>query len=348
MLSKNTRIGILAPIVWSIPPKGYGPWENVVANLVQGIRDLGYMDITLFATKETQIPGIKTVALYDRPLEEGKYNHPKELLHVAHSLNQASELGIEILHNHCNYFPLLFNDVLPFPIITTLHGSAAEPESNIAYTQYKHLPYVSISEAERNISPTLHYVRTIYNPINFELFSLNEKPKKYLVNVGRMHPDKGVHQAIALAKAVGMPLFLAGPISADCQKYFDTKIAPYVDGVHVVYVGNLPMLEAKKLVAEAFAFVGLINYAESFGLAIAEAMASGTPVIGMARGSHKELIRNGVTGILVSSIEEAIARFDELKLIDRAQCRLAIQQMCDTPNVAAEYLQAYEYVLNKR
>lgn len=348
MLPKETRIGLLAPVTWEIPPHAYGPWEKVVTNIARGLVARGYTNITLFATQEARIKGVKTVAFLDSPLKDA---HPEtdqanRLLHIASSLQYANT-HCDIVHNNLNFHPLLFSPFLRIPIVTTLHGSAIEKEARTAYESLRMLPYVSLSDAERAYALNLNYAATIYNPIDQNEFPFNSKsPEKRLVFTGRIHPAKGVHHAIALSQMTNLPLSIAGPITPDQETYFKERIQPHLNGTQIEYVGNLTPKKVHALVSRALAFVALIEWNEPFGLSIAESMTSGTPVIGTPRGSQKELIQDGVTGLLVANVEEAARRIQEISLIDRLACRKAAIAMFDIDTVVEQYLQVYERVIN--
>lgn len=345
MLDIATRIGILAPIAWSIPPKKYGPWEKVTYNLIKGLHKLGYQNITLFATQETSLPGVKTMGLLKQPLAESGMEAPGtwEWLHLAHACAHAGE--VDILHSHCNWKALLFSDFIRTPLVTTLHGSGIEAASAIGYRQYKHQPFVSISNAERRFVPELNYVSTVYNGIDFDEFSFGDQAEDYLVNIGRMHPEKGVHHAIALAQKLDMPLYIAGLIQEEWRDYFDNEVKPHVDDKLIHFLGNLSSAEVHTLVARARAYIGMIEWEEPFGLSIAEAMASGTPVIATPRGAHEEIIIEGQSGILVNTVQEAVKRFPEVLKIDRQLCRQTAYSIFGLEKMAADYAKAYEKIL---
>src|SRR6266498_2798 len=349
MLDKKTRIGLLAPINWSIPPVSYGPWEQDIADIITGLKQIGYHNIILFATKETYIPGVKTIAIIDKPFgdRDVRGQHAWELIHIAHAMKMA-ENEVDILNNHFNYMPLLFSEFTSKPVVTTLHGCGAEETPSEAFRYYRHLPYISISDAERKNVPELNYVATVYNPINFDQFSFSPvKPGEYLVTMGRMHPNKGIHNSIALAKALNKPLYLAGPIQPESQSYFDTRVAPFIDNKQIFYLGNISSSEVHSWVSRAKAFVGMIEWDEPFGRSIAESMACGTPVIATPMGAHSELVRDGISGIIVKSVEEATKRFHEIESIDREKCRVAAERLYSIPRVAHSLVNAFEKVLEE-
>jgi len=348
MLPKDTRIGFLAPISKSIPPDTYGPQERVIAGIIRGLVELGYSDITLFATAQTKITGVKTVALFDVPFSERQPAEPRieEWRHIAHAL-AAAQGQVDILHNHMNYLPLLLSPLNQVPTVTTLHGSGIESDAKFGYLANKDSPYISISDHERTFIPELNYVATIFNPIDASLYTpvAPSEVEPYLVNTGRMDPQKGVHEAIALAKKLGRPLRLAGPIAPHQQVYFDEMIKPHVDGDRIQYLGNLGAAEVRRLIAGATAFIGLTEWEEPFGLAIAEALACGVPVIASDRGAHTETVRKGISGILVKDTAEAVRRFDEVLGLDRTRIRHDAEARFGIPTIARQHAAAYARVL---
>lgn len=348
MLPKDTRIGFLAPVSKSIPPETYGPHERDIAGIIRGLVELGYQDITLFATAQTKIEGVKTVALFEAPFSERPSAEARieEWRHIAYAL-AAAQGQIDVLHNHMNYLPLLLSPLNQVPTVTTLHGSGIERDAKFGYSANKDLPYISMSDYERTIIPELNYIATVYNPIDTALYTpvAPAEVEPYLVNTGRMDPQKGVHQAIALAKELGHPLRLAGPIDPHQQRYFDEMIKPHIDGSQVQYFGNLGAAEVRRLVAGATAFIGLTEWEETFGLAIAEALACGVPVIASARGAHRETVREGVSGILVQNVAEAVRRFDEVLALDRAKIRTDAEERFGIPTIARQHAEAYAKIL---
>lgn len=347
MLTPDTRIGLLAPITWGIPPIGYGPWEKVVTNIARGLVSRGYTNVAVIATKQAYIPGTKTVAVIEKPLGESSPQNVLELnrQHIQFAGEYAKN-NLDIIHNHFNFQPLDRLSQLPIPVVTTMHGSGIEPAAKDGYGRHKDLPFVSISNAERQFVPELNYVATVYNGIDFDEFPFQQSPDKYLVNIGRIHPTKGVHHAVELARRLNWPLKIAGLIAADQQDYFDKKIKPFLNN-DIEYLGPLPADEVSILVRNATAAVGLIEWEEPFGLSVAEAMASGTPVIGTPRGAHKEIIKDGLTGILVDNVDEAVNRFSEVAAISRQGSRQTAKQLFSLEVMTENYINVYQKLLGQ-
>ncbi len=212
------RIGLLAPIAWRVPPRAYDPWELVVSHLAEGLVERGH-EVVPFATGNSETKA-RLVWVAPRPLGEDPSLPPRvyETLHLGQALALAGE--VDLLHNHFNYHPLPFTPHLRTPVVTTLHGAALlEPETRLVYRRFRHLPYVSISQAERQGLPELNYVATVYNGIRLQDFTFRERPGSYLAYLGRICPEKGVHHALEVARRTGLPLLLAGPIPPKDQAF---------------------------------------------------------------------------------------------------------------------------------
>jgi glycosyltransferase involved in cell wall biosynthesis len=293
------KIGVLAPIAWRTPPLDYGGWELVASNLTEGLVRLGH-EVTLFATADSQTTA-RLEAVCPQPLNHDRRLDARvyEALHTAHAFEMAQAGNFEVLHNHAGCFPLCFSRLLTTPVLTTLHGSAAENGSRAIYQNYADQPYVSISYSERELAPTLNYVANIYNGVDTEIFNPVIQEGKYLLVLGRMSPDKGIHLAIKVAHQTKMPLILAGIVPTENQLYFDEQIKPHlVEGV-VDFVGAANHQLKNKLFGGAYALLHLVTYREAFGLTMIEAMACGTPVIGIRMGSIPEIIQPGLSGAIV-------------------------------------------------
>jgi glycosyltransferase involved in cell wall biosynthesis len=177
--------------------------------------------------------------------------------------------------------------------------------------------YVSISDSDR--SPDLQYIATVYHGINLNQFTFSPEKGDYLLFFGRIHPDKGAHEAIQIARRVGMKLILAGIIQD--QNYYHAEIVPYLDDQRITYIGSVGPQQRDRLLQDAYALLHPIYFEEPFGLSVVEAMACGTPVIAFNKGSMAEIIDDRQTGFLVNNVDEAVERIPMIQNIERQRCR---------------------------
>jgi len=335
------RIGMLAPISWRVPPRHYGPWEWVTSLLTEGLVARG-VDVTLFATGDSRTSA-RLHWVCPRPYSEDPQLDPKvwECLHISEAFEHADEF--DLIHNHFDFLPLTYSGLVRTPVLTTIHGFSS-PKILPVYRKYnRRTYYVAISEADRH--PDLEYIATIHHGIPIADYRFRAAPEDYLLFLGRIHPDKGTHEAIQVAQRVGMPLIIAGIVQD--EEYFRTKVAPHIDGRRVQYIGPVGQPRKGELLGGARALLHLINFDEPFGLTVVEAMACGTPVIAIRRGSMPELIKDGETGFLVSRWDEAAAAVERLDRIDRARCRAWVEERFTDERMVEEYLEVYRKIIRK-
>ena len=334
------RVAMLAPISWRVPPRHYGPWERIVSLLTEGLVERG-VDVTLFATADS-VTQAHLDAVCPRPLAEDASLDPKvwEALHIANAFEKAGDF--DIIHNHYDFLPLTYTGLVATPVVTTIHGFSSD-RIKPAYRRYAdRVAYVSISDADRD--PELPYVATVYHGIDLAEFTPRDCPGRGLVYLGRIHPDKGVAEAVAVAKAVGLPLVIAGIIHD--RTYFEHEIAPHVDGDRVRYVGSLGPAERDELLGSALAMLHLVEFAEPFGLSMIEAMACGTPVIARRRGSVPEVVDEGVTGFVVDDVAGATLAVGRVGGLDRRAVRARVAERFSRDRMVDDYLRVYERVLS--
>ncbi|MBU0566723.1 glycosyltransferase [bacterium] len=335
------RIAMLSPIAWRTPPRHYGPWEQVVSLLTEGLVSRG-IDVTLFATADSQTKG-KLHAVCPRPYEEDKSISPKvwECLHISELFERAGEF--DLIHNHFDFLPLTYSGATDTPLVSTIHGFSS-PQILPVYKKYNgRCYYVSISDADR--SSELDYIATVYHGIDLKQFTFQGKCGDYLLFFGRMHPDKGAKEAIRIAKQVGIKLVMAGVIQDTA--YFDREVLPHIDGEKIFYEGSVGPELRDKLLGGACALLHPINFAEPFGLSVVEANACGTPVIAFPKGSMPELIKDGENGFLVSDVAGAVKAVSHIGDLDRRQCREWVKQRFSKDRMVEDYLKVYECVLKK-
>lgn len=307
------RIAVLASIAHRTPPRDYGPWEQVASTLAEGLVTRGH-DVTLFATADSITTG-RLHAEAATGYEEDPSIDVKvvEAQHIAAVFERASEF--DVISNQFDFLPLVFSRLVWTPVVTTIHGFSSASILPIyrAYDDVSH--YVSISHSDRH--PDLTYAATIHHGIADDEIALGAGDGGYLLYFGRIHPDKGTAEAIAVARDAGLPLVIAGVVHD--RGYFQREVEPDL-GSDVTYVGSVGPQRRSQLLGGAIALLHLITFEEPFGLSVAEAMTAGTAVIAHPRGSMPELIQPGVTGFLVSDHGAAVAAVPLAAGLDRLAC----------------------------
>ena len=332
------KIAMLAPIAWRTPPRHYGPWELVTSLLTEALVARG-VDVTLFATQDSETAGT-LAGVVPRGYEEDPAIDAKvwEYAHQSHLFARASEF--DLIHNQADFPAHAYTPLIDTPMVTTIHGFSSDRILPMYKPYEDRVHYVAISEADRHRS--LNYAATIHHGIRLDEFPFDAEGSDDLLFFGRMHPDKGAAEAIHVALATGRRLDLYGIVQD--QGYFDREVMPHVDGERIRYLGPVGGEARLRALGKARALLHLINFDEPFGLSVIEAMACGTPVIAINRGSMPELI-TPETGILVRSTGEAITALGEIESIDRAACRARVEAHFSVEAMAGKYIALYERIL---
>jgi len=326
------KIGVIASIAHRLPPRNYGPWEQIASTLTEGFVQRGH-DVTLFATQDS----VTSAALHGTApagYEESADVEAKvwEALHIASAFERAAEF--DVLANHFDFMPLTYSRLVSTPMVTTIHGFSSERilPAYRAYDDIAH--YVAISDSDRH--PDLSYDATIHHGIDLARFSFRPDRGDYLLFLGRIHPHKGTHLAIEVARRAGLPLIIAGIIQD--EEYFQEQVQPQIDGSSVVYAGPVGPEQRDAMLGGALALLHLISFAEPFGLSVVESLATGTPVIATPLGSMPELLRHGTTGFLVPGVDDAVAAVSQVKTLDRWACRVDAQTRFSAERMVGDYL----------
>jgi glycosyltransferase involved in cell wall biosynthesis len=327
------RVALLGPIAWRTPPLHYGPWELITSLLAEGLTERG-VDVTLFATLDSV-----TRATLDVVCPTGYEGNPGidgrvwEALHVSHALRRSGEF--DLVHNHLDWLPLAFSEHCRAPLLTTIHGFSGQ---NIlpAYRRARS-SFVSISDSDR--SADLDYVGTVYHGIDLAGLPFNPVGGEDLVAFGRIHPDKGTHTAIEIARRAGRRLILCGIVQD--ERYFTELVEPRIDGDRVVYLGSVGPQRRGEILGAAAALLHPIEFAEPFGLSVVESMVCGTPVVAYRKGSMPEVVDEGVTGRLVDRADQAVKAVAGIGEIDRAACSARARERFGADRMVDDYLRIY-------
>jgi len=335
----SIRVAVLSPISWRTPPRHYGPWESVVNVLTEELVRKG-LDVTLFATGDSATSG-KLVAVCPRAYSEDPSVNPKvaECLHISEVFERSAEF--DLIHNNFDFLPLTYSGLVDTPVVTTIHGFSS-PSIVPVYKKYNgRSHYVAISEADR--SPELDYVATIHHGIQIAQFPFAEDEGKYLLFFGRIHPEKGVHEAIQVARRAGIKLIIAGIIQD--EDYFHSRVEPYLDGDTVEYVGSVGPEKRSEILGGALALLHLISFDEPFGLSLVESLACGTPIIAFGRGSIPEIIQHAKTGYIVDDVDHAVEAVTAARSLDRRACRQDAEVRFSSDRMTSDYIRVYQQIL---
>src|SRR5262245_54841203 len=339
MTKPHKRVAVLSPIAWRTPPRQYGAWETVASNITEGLVARGW-NVTLFASRDS-VTRAHLHAVVDKGYEEDSAVDPKvaEYLHISEVFERAAQF--DLIHSHYDFMALTYSRLVKTPVLTTIHGFSSLKIMPV-YQKYRDGYFVSISDADR--APGLNYLATVYNGIDLALYPFQESGGDALIFLGRIHPDKGAHLAIELARRSGRQLIIAGIIQD--KVYFREKLKPHIDDHNIRYVGPVGVAEKNELFASASALIHLNTIPERFGLVMAEANAAGVPVIAMDLGSCREVIKDGQTGFLVKNLDEAVRALDRLSEIDRRVCRQRVEQNFSIKTMVGAYEQVYSKIFD--
>lgn len=342
----TVRIGMLAPITHPLPPEGYGPWERVVSDLTEALVAAGHR-VTLFAAAGSETAA-ELVPTSPHPLASpaGAELDPRltEQVHIAAAMERAAAGEFDILHSHLHAHALVFSRLIACPLLTTLHGAAWVPAIRSALRGFPEQPFVSLSDTERAWAPDLNYVATIPNGIDLDAFRPGAGGEA-LAFVGRLAPEKAPDLAVEVARAVGAPLRLAGPIEDAHRDYFEEEVRPHLHPGAVEYLGALSRTETAALLGESLGLLMPLRWDEPFGLVVAESLACGTPVVAWKRGAMAELVDPGLTGFLVDGVDEAAAAVGWIEDLDRRDCRRVAEDRFAVATMAQRYIEVYRSVV---
>ena len=343
----SLHVGMIAPISHGLPPDGYGPWERVAFDLAEGLVSLGQR-VTVFAPAGARLSG-ELVATVAHPLDvvgEGAFDaRVLEELHVATAVEHAAAGGFDVLHSHLHVHALGFSRLVGCPLVSTLHGSAWNREHHPMLAAYREMPFVSISDAERALFPTLNYVGTVWNGIDVADFPPGDGSGGYLLFAGRMAPEKAPDEAVEIARRAEHPLVMVGGIEAVHGPFFEARVRPLLRDAGIEYLGPVSREELVELYRHAVATLMPLRWDEPFGLVVVESLACGTPVVASRRGAMPELVRHGETGFLFESRGAAVAAVGRVATIDRSRCRADAEARFSREAMARGYLEVFLRVL---
>jgi len=341
------RIAQVAPLYESVPPKYYGGTERVVSYLTEELVQQGH-DVTLFASGDS-ITSAQLAATTRRSLRLDEHC-VDQLAHHVLMLERVVQraASFDVIHFHVDYLHFPYSRRHATPQLTTLHGRLDMPDLIPLYREYRDMPVVSISAAQREPLPFANWFGTVYHGLPRALYRFRPDRGEYLAFIGRIAPEKRVDRAIEIAKRAGLPLKIAAKVDDVDREYYETLIKPLLDDPRIEYLGEIGEGEKDEFLGGARALLFPIDWPEPFGLVMVEAMACGTPVIAFGGGSVPEIIDEGQTGFIVDDLDDAVAAVHRVGELDRRRCREVFEERFTATRMARDYFELYSTLLEAR
>ncbi len=342
------RIALVAPPMLPVPPRAYAGTERVIDVLARELHRRGHA-VTLFASGDSKVE-CELVPTVDRALWDGP-GYVEELdpfFQIAQARVWREAERFDVIHSHLEGFGFAFARHCPTPVVTTMHGRLDLPGIPELLAEFPEIPLVAISRNQRRWHPGANWVATVHHGLPLEPVPHSDRPGDYLALVGRLSHEKGVAEAIRLARETGMRLRVAAKqrLPEERALYRDILEPAVREGI-AEYLGEVGAAQRDELYAGAYATLMLGAWPEPFGLVAIESMGAGTPVIARKAGALTEIVEHGVDGFLVDDLGEAALAFrrvpelDRQRIRERALVRFSPQRMVDA------YERVYRHVIEE-
>jgi glycosyltransferase involved in cell wall biosynthesis len=341
------RIALVAPLAEAVPPKLYGGTERVVSWLAEELVRQGHA-VTLFASAESRTPA-RLIACAPQSLRlAGIRDHIGSTLSMLHEVRRRAD-EFDIIHFHIDLLPnALFRD-LAHKCLITLHGRLDMPDAFPLYEAYPEMPLVSISDSQRLPMPAcVNWLTTIKHGLGRGICPFDSEGGDYLAFLGRISPEKRPDRAIEIARLSGLKLRIAAKVDNVDLEYFKTTIEPMLDHPLIEFIGEIDEGEKREFLGKARALLFPIDWPEPFGLVMIESMSAGTPVIAWRSGSVPEVVADGVSGVIVDSVQSAVAAVQAVSQMSRAGVRAEFERRFTAERMALAYVGAYRALLARQ
>jgi len=343
------RIGLVAPLYESVPPRFYGGTERVVSYLAEGLKREGH-SVTLYASGDSQ-----TRAQLVECCPQALRLDPNARDHLSPHLRQIETVvrdqkKFDLIHFHTDAFFFAALPRLHVPSLITLHGRLDLTETRLLMNEFPEANLTSISDAQREGLKGLNWKATVHHGMPLDEIPFQEHPalgeNAYLAFLGRISPEKRPDRAIEIAKKAGMKLKIAAKFDPNHPEY-NERVSLLMKQPHVEFVGEIAGAEKVEFLRNATALLFPIDWPEPFGLVMMESLAAGTPVIAYPFGSVPEIIQDGENGRLVDNVHDAVIAVKRISEISRRQCRLDFERRFSLQAMTGNYLQAYGEILTE-
>ena len=341
------RIAQIAPLFESVPPPRYGGTERVVHWLTEALVALGH-DVTLFASGDSHtsaklVPVRDTAARFVRNFEVNNAPYARMIELVRRAAHE-----FDVLHFHIDFHPFSVFTRQPTPFLTTLHGRLDQDWVAPTYGLFPTAPLVSISNSQRAPAAGLPFAATILHGMPENLLRPVPAEQSYFAFLGRISPEKGIVDAIRIARACNTKLKIAAKIGEEDLPFHEEIVAPLLESPDIEFIGEIDDSYKPAFLSGAKALLFPIAWPEPFGLVMIEAMACGTPIIAYRRGSVPEVVEHGRTGFIVENVEQAVAAAARLPDLNREAIRARFEERWTSHRMAEDYLALYRRLIEEK
>lgn len=336
------RVAIIAPPWVAVPPPRYGGTEAVIDYLARGLVAAGH-DVLLFTTGDSTCPVPRRWSI-EKAVSTENATLVTELRHVVDAYHDIEVWDPDIVHDHTLAGPL-YSLRVRVPVVTTNHGPFTGDLGRCFAALGDRVPIVAISHHHASTAGAIPIAAVIHHGLDVEAIPVGTGDGGYALFLGRMSPDKGVHVAIRAAREAGVPLRIAAKMREPAERrYFSDVVVPLL-GDDATYIGEVGGGDKQALLAGAACLVNPVSWPEPFGMVMIEALAAGTPVVALRRGSVPELVTHGITGFIADTEDELAAGIRRAPSLDRTRCRQDVAERFSTERMVADHVAFYERVI---
>lgn len=337
------RIAQVSPLFESVPPRLYGGTERIVFNLTEELIQNGH-EVTLYASGDSLSRAKLRAPCRESLRQAGCREDFAPHAAMFEMLRQEAD-HYDLIHFHTEVMHFNITRVLGgVPTITTMHGRLDCSGYERLFAEYRDLPLVSISRHQKSAAPFMNWVGTVYHGLNPDLLKFRPRRGEYLAFLGRISREKRVDRAIEIARRTGWKLKVAAKLDWQLDGAYVEEVMPLLNEPHVEFVGEISDQEKLEFLGNAAGLLFPIDWPEPFGLVMIESLAVGTPVIAFGCGSVPEVIRDGLTGFVVNSIEDACEAVRNVDRIERHACRAEFESRFSAERMTRDYLRIYDHV----
>jgi glycosyltransferase involved in cell wall biosynthesis len=255
-------------------------------------------------------------------------------------------VGLDLVHSHLDWAGLALGHRSPVPVVATIHGRVDVPGSR-ALLAASRCHHVAISASQAAIHPAAHWAAVVHNGLDLRSSPFLADRSDDLCFVGRLMPEKGILEAIEVARRSGRHLRIAAKVGTQPAEVesFEHIVRPAIAMADAEHLGELSSTERDQLYATSHATLMPGNWPEPFGLVAIESLACGTPVIARRVGALPEIIRDGIDGYFGDDPQQMAFHVADLGRLDRASIRSSVLERFSVERMTDGYLDVYRRAL---